>query len=163
MTCADVRKVYSGLIMANVGLTRDGRPAEVTEDGYFTIVDRTKELIKVSGFQVAPAELEALIVSHPAVADAGVIGVPDESRGERDGVYVILDALPMAEDMQHFWRHRKHEHEDHDKARHHTGKHTIFGQCTEASLEVVRKMARIPRNAQDMPLTAIELESITLR
>ena len=46
---------------------------------------------------------------------------------------------------------------------HLNAKHTIFGQCTEASLEVVRKMARIPRNAQDMPLTAIELESITLR
>jgi peptidyl-prolyl cis-trans isomerase A (cyclophilin A) len=46
---------------------------------------------------------------------------------------------------------------------HLNAKHTIFGQCSEASLEVVRKMARIPRNAQDMPTVAIDLDAITMR
>ena len=43
------------------------------EDGYFYIVDRIKELIKYKGYQVAPAELEALLLTHPAVADAAVV------------------------------------------------------------------------------------------
>ena len=48
-------------------------------DGYYTIVDRLKELIKYKGFQVPPAELEALLITHPEVADVAVIGVPDEN------------------------------------------------------------------------------------
>jgi acyl-CoA synthetase (AMP-forming)/AMP-acid ligase II len=47
-----------------------------------TIVDRLKELIKFKGFQVAPAELEALIITHPKVADVAVIGIPDDEAGE---------------------------------------------------------------------------------
>jgi len=52
------------------------------DDGDVFVVDRLKELIKVSGYQVAPAELEAVLQRHPAVADAAVIGRPDEWRGE---------------------------------------------------------------------------------
>jgi acyl-CoA synthetase (AMP-forming)/AMP-acid ligase II len=59
------------------------------EDGYFWIVDRVKELIKYNAFQVAPAELEALLVTHPAVADAAVIGVPDEAAGELPKAFVV--------------------------------------------------------------------------
>ncbi len=59
------------------------------EDGYFWIVDRLKELIKYKGFQVAPAELEALLLTHPAVADAAVIGVPDEEAGELPKAFVV--------------------------------------------------------------------------
>jgi acyl-CoA synthetase (AMP-forming)/AMP-acid ligase II len=59
------------------------------EDGYFWIVDRVKELIKYKGLQVAPAELEALLISHPAVADAAVIGVPDEEAGELPKAFVV--------------------------------------------------------------------------
>ena len=44
------------------------------KDGYFYITDRLKELIKVKGFQVAPAELEALLLQHPHISDAAVIG-----------------------------------------------------------------------------------------
>jgi acyl-CoA synthetase (AMP-forming)/AMP-acid ligase II len=51
--------------------------------GAVTVVDRLRELIKVDGFQVAPAELEALLTEHPDVADAGVVGCPDERRGSR--------------------------------------------------------------------------------
>jgi acyl-CoA synthetase (AMP-forming)/AMP-acid ligase II len=59
------------------------------EDSYFWIVDRVKELIKYNAYQVAPAELEALLVTHPAVADAAVIGVPDEQAGELPKAYVV--------------------------------------------------------------------------
>lgn len=60
------------------------------EEGYLTIVDRAKELIKYKGFQVAPAELEALLLSHPAVADAAVVPSPDEEAGEVPVAYVVL-------------------------------------------------------------------------
>jgi acyl-CoA synthetase (AMP-forming)/AMP-acid ligase II len=58
-------------------------------DQYF-IVDRLKELIKYKGFQVAPAELEALLLSHPAIADAAVIGVIDEDGEEVPKAFVVL-------------------------------------------------------------------------
>ncbi len=58
--------------------------------GYFYIVDRLKELIKYKGFQVAPAELEALLLTHPAVADAAVVPSPDEAAGEVPKAFVVL-------------------------------------------------------------------------
>lgn len=61
-------------------------------DGHFFIVDRKKELIKYKGFQVAPAELEALLVTHPAVADAAVVPSPDEEAGEVPKAFVVLKA-----------------------------------------------------------------------
>jgi len=68
----------------------------VDGDGYFYVVDRLKELIKYKGYQVAPAELEALLLTHPAVADAAVIGVPDAEAGEAPKGFVVLkgDATP---------------------------------------------------------------------
>jgi len=62
------------------------------EDGHFYIVDRLKELIKYKGFQVAPAELEAVLLTHPCVADAAVIPVPDEEAGEAPKAFVVLRA-----------------------------------------------------------------------
>ncbi|EFA06718.2 Luciferin 4-monooxygenase-like Protein [Tribolium castaneum] len=59
------------------------------QDEYFYIVDRLKELIKYKGFQVAPAELEAVILSHPKVQDVGVVGLPDESSGELPVAFVV--------------------------------------------------------------------------
>lgn len=59
------------------------------QDGWFYIVDRMKELIKYKGFQVAPSELEHLLLEHPDVSDAAVIGVPDESAGELPRAYVV--------------------------------------------------------------------------
>lgn len=61
-------------------------------DGHLYIVDRLKELIKVKGFQVPPAELEALLLTHPAIADAAVIGRPDEESGEIPVAFVVLRA-----------------------------------------------------------------------
>ena len=59
---------------------------------HFFIVDRLKELIKVKGLQVAPAELEAALLDHPAVADAAVIGIADERAGELPKAFVVLHA-----------------------------------------------------------------------
>ncbi|RZF32970.1 hypothetical protein LSTR_LSTR012472 [Laodelphax striatellus] len=59
------------------------------DEGLFYIVDRLKELIKVKGFQVAPAELEELLRTHPKVSDVAVIGVPDARSGEVPLAYVI--------------------------------------------------------------------------
>jgi acyl-CoA synthetase (AMP-forming)/AMP-acid ligase II len=59
------------------------------DDGYFEIVDRLKELIKYKGFQVAPAELEALLITHPEVQDVAVIGVADEEAGELPKAFVV--------------------------------------------------------------------------
>jgi acyl-CoA synthetase (AMP-forming)/AMP-acid ligase II len=59
-------------------------------DSHFFIVDRAKELIKYKGLQVAPAELEALLLTHPSVADAAVIPYPDEEAGEVPKAIVVL-------------------------------------------------------------------------
>jgi acyl-CoA synthetase (AMP-forming)/AMP-acid ligase II len=64
------------------GWLRTGDLGLVDGEGNVVIVDRLKELIKVSGYQVAPAELEALLATHPAVADAAVLRRPDPASGE---------------------------------------------------------------------------------
>jgi acyl-CoA synthetase (AMP-forming)/AMP-acid ligase II len=64
------------------GWLHTGDVAIVDEAGRYTVVDRVKELIKYKGYQVAPAELEAVLLGHPEIADAAVIGVPDTDSGE---------------------------------------------------------------------------------
>jgi len=64
------------------GWLHTGDIAIIDEHGHMSIVDRMKELIKFKGFQVAPAELEALLITHPKVADVAVIGIPDDEAGE---------------------------------------------------------------------------------
>jgi acyl-CoA synthetase (AMP-forming)/AMP-acid ligase II len=76
------------------GWLHTGDVATADEDGFFRIVDRLKELIKYKGYQVPPAELEALLAAHPAVADVAVIGVPDEEAGELPKAFVV----PAAEE-----------------------------------------------------------------
>ncbi|MDQ3935980.1 MAG: 4-coumarate--CoA ligase family protein [Actinomycetota bacterium] len=71
------------------GWLHTGDIGTVDDDGFFQIVDRLKELIKYKGFQVAPAELEALLITHPEVQDVAVIGVPDEEAGELPKAYVV--------------------------------------------------------------------------
>jgi acyl-CoA synthetase (AMP-forming)/AMP-acid ligase II len=61
----------------------------IDEQGYVFIVDRVKELIKYKGLQVAPAELEAVLLSHPRVADAAVVRFPDEEAGEVPKAFVV--------------------------------------------------------------------------
>jgi acyl-CoA synthetase (AMP-forming)/AMP-acid ligase II len=81
------------------GWLRTGDVGRVDENGYFYIVDRLKELIKYKGYQVAPAELEAVLVSHPKVRDAGVIGVPMEDGGEAPKACVVCDDGLDAEEL----------------------------------------------------------------
>jgi long-chain acyl-CoA synthetase len=60
------------------------------EDGYLFLVDRKKDLIKTSGYQVWPREIEEVIASHPAVAEVGVVGLPDQMRGEIVKAWIVL-------------------------------------------------------------------------
>lgn len=76
-------------ITAN-GWLRTGDLGFYDKDGFVYIKDRLKELIKVKGFQVAPAEIEEILRDHPMVADAGVIGIPDERCGELPKAFVVL-------------------------------------------------------------------------
>ncbi len=71
------------------GWLHTGDIGYVDEEGNFYIVDRLKELIKYKAYQVAPAELEALLLTHPDVADAAVIPVADEEAGEIPKAYVV--------------------------------------------------------------------------
>ncbi|MFL5613559.1 MAG: AMP-binding protein [Gemmatimonadaceae bacterium] len=72
------------------------------EDGYFYIVDRIKELIKCNAYQVAPAELEAILVTHPAIADAAVVSSPDEEMGEVPKAFVVAREPLTAESVIDF-------------------------------------------------------------
>ncbi len=72
------------------GWLHTGDVGHIDADGHLYVVDRLKELIKFKGFQVPPAELEALLLTHPKIADAAVIGLPDEEAGEIPVGYVVL-------------------------------------------------------------------------
>jgi acyl-CoA synthetase (AMP-forming)/AMP-acid ligase II len=71
------------------GWLHTGDLGHVDTDGNVVIVDRLKELIKVNAYQVAPAELEGLLLTHPSVADAAVVGEPDERTGEVPVAFVV--------------------------------------------------------------------------
>jgi 4-coumarate--CoA ligase len=71
------------------GWLRAGDLGHFDAAGTLFITDRVKELIKVSGFQVAPAELEAVLLTHDGIADAAVIGVPDDAACERPMAFVV--------------------------------------------------------------------------
>ena len=62
------------------------------DDGYLFIVDRKKDLIKTSGFQVWPREIEEVLAKHPSVGEVGVAGVPDATKGEVVKAWVVLRA-----------------------------------------------------------------------
>ncbi|OKJ60151.1 AMP-dependent synthetase [Streptomyces sp. CB02009] len=74
------------------GWVHTGDIGRVDDDGWLYVVDRVKELIKYKGFQVAPAELEALLLTHEGVADAAVIGVTDADGTEIPKAYVVRQA-----------------------------------------------------------------------
>jgi acyl-CoA synthetase (AMP-forming)/AMP-acid ligase II/NAD(P)-dependent dehydrogenase (short-subunit alcohol dehydrogenase family) len=82
-------------------------PQEV-EELLSSLVDRLKELIKYKGYQVPPAELEALLLTHPAVADAAVVGVPDQDFGQRLAAFVVLKpgASTSEEELKPYVRER---------------------------------------------------------
>jgi acyl-coenzyme A synthetase/AMP-(fatty) acid ligase len=59
------------------------------EEGYVFILDRKKEMIKYRGYQIAPAELEAILMEHPAVQDCAVVGIPEEKVGEIPKAFIV--------------------------------------------------------------------------
>lgn len=77
-----------------------GDIARMDSDGYFYILDRKKDLIKVSGFQVWPREIEEVIASHPKVLEAGVVGIPDGIRGEAPKAWVVLQPGQQADSKE---------------------------------------------------------------
>ena len=81
------------------GWIRTGDIGRVDENGFFYIVDRLKELIKYKGHQVPPAELEAVLVSHAKVKDAGVIGIPMDDGGEAPKAFVVAEDVDADELM----------------------------------------------------------------
>jgi len=76
-------------VMTADGFFKSGDVGIMDEDGYVKIVDRKKDMILVSGFNVYPNELEAVIAAHPGVLECAVIGVPDEHSGEAVKVFVV--------------------------------------------------------------------------
>ena len=90
------------------GWFHSGDMATVDEDGYFFIVDRKKDMIIRGGYNVYPREIEEVLYEHPAVSEAAVIGIPDDSMGEEVGAAVVLkqgeDA--SADDIRAFVKER---------------------------------------------------------
>jgi acyl-CoA synthetase (AMP-forming)/AMP-acid ligase II len=84
------------------GWFHTGDVARLDEDGSLWIVDRIKELIKYKAYQIAPAELEALLLTHPAITDAAVIPLPDEEAGQIPKAFVVTDGSIAAEEVSQF-------------------------------------------------------------
>ncbi|XP_027330824.1 4-coumarate--CoA ligase-like 5 [Abrus precatorius] len=82
------------------GWLRTGDVCYIDNDGFIFIVDRLKELIKYKGYQVPPAELEALLLTHPAILDAAVIPYPDKEVGQYPMAYVVRKAGSSISDSQ---------------------------------------------------------------
>ena len=86
------------------GWLRTGDLAVVNDDGYLFLVDRAKDLIIVSGFNVYPAEVEEILVEHPAVDAAAVVGVPHQHSGEAVKAFVVVaDGFAVEEDDLIAW------------------------------------------------------------
>jgi long-chain acyl-CoA synthetase len=83
-----------------------GDLAYLDEDGYIFLVDRKKDMLKTSGFQVWPREIEEVLATHPAVLDVGVAGIPDATKGEVAKAWVVLKAGQTAteEELRNFCR-----------------------------------------------------------
>jgi long-chain acyl-CoA synthetase len=77
-------------VLDDDGWFRTGDMAKRDEDGYFFIVDRKKDMIIRGGYNVYPREIEEILYEHPAVSEAAVVGVPDESMGEEVGAAIVL-------------------------------------------------------------------------
>jgi acyl-CoA synthetase (AMP-forming)/AMP-acid ligase II len=88
------------------GWLHTGDLGHVDEGARITITGRRKELIKVRGYQVAPAELEAVLMSHPAIADAAVAGVPDEAAGERPKAWIVASGPVDEAELQAYVEER---------------------------------------------------------
>jgi acyl-CoA synthetase (AMP-forming)/AMP-acid ligase II len=88
--------------MDDAGFFHSGDIGYADDDSYFFVVDRMKELIKYKGMQVAPAELEALLLSHPSIRDAAVVPFPDEEAGEIPKAFVVVSEPMTGEAVESF-------------------------------------------------------------
>ena len=89
------------------GYLRTGDIALIQEDGYIRIVDRKKDMIIVSGFNVFPNEIEDVVSSHPKVVECAAVGVPDAKSGEAVKVYLVPTAEGVTEnELKEFCRER---------------------------------------------------------
>jgi long-chain acyl-CoA synthetase len=90
-------------VMTTDGFFKSGDIGVMDERGYITIVDRKKDMILVSGFNVYPNEIEGVIATHPKVVECAAVGVPDERSGEAVKVYVVRkDPSLTVEELQEF-------------------------------------------------------------
>jgi long-chain acyl-CoA synthetase len=90
------------------GYFRTGDVGVIAEDGLVRIVDRIKDMILVSGFNVYPNEVEDVLAQHPNIAEAAVIGVPDEHSGEAVRAFVVTrDGSAMDEEEMRVWCREK--------------------------------------------------------
>lgn len=90
-------------VLSEDGWFGTGDMALIQEDGYVRIVDRKKDMILVSGFNVYPNEVEDILVEHPGILEAGVIGVPDEPSGEIVKAFVVrVDPTLSVDDVRNF-------------------------------------------------------------
>ena len=126
------------------GRLRTGDVGHMDEDGYVFIIDRKKDLVLVSGFNVFPRKVEEGIYRHPAVAEVTVIGVPDEYTGEAVKAFVKLkEGSPLeAGELQAFLADKlgKHEMPKHIEFRDELPK-TMIGKLSKKEL-VAEEMAR---------------------
>jgi 4-coumarate--CoA ligase len=90
------------------GWLRTGDIGKFDQDGFLFITDRLKELIKYKGYQVAPAELEALLLTHPQIADVGVVGRPDAEAGQLPTAFVVASpgAILLPDEVKAFVKER---------------------------------------------------------
>ena len=79
------------------GFFKTGDIATISKDGYLTIVDRKKDMIISSGYNVFPNELEDFLSTHPDILEAGVIGVPDKNRGEHIKAFIVKKNKNLSE------------------------------------------------------------------
>src|SRR5690606_37877346 len=79
------------------GFLRTGDIAVIDEKGYIRIVDRKKDMILVSGFNVYPNEVEDVVACHPGLLEVAVVGVPDEHSGEMVKIFVVLKNPALTE------------------------------------------------------------------
>jgi 4-coumarate--CoA ligase len=97
------------------GWVHTGDEVVINKSGDLFIVDRLKEILKVRGFQVAPAELEGFLLDHPLVGDVGVVGLVDEYSGEVPMAFVALseegrgrkDEVEMKKEIRKFVKEQK--------------------------------------------------------
>ena len=136
------------------GWLRTGDVGVIDADGYLRIVDRLKDIIKFRGYSVAPSEVERLLMSHPSIREACVVGRPDPSEGEIPVAYVVLHpgAPPDLSDLPGFlephlvsFKRPRRVHIVHEIPRNHVGK---------ALKRVLRELPEPVSGAYHMPDTA---------